>query len=252
MSRPSGSRYKFLDNPQTKVYDYNYGVGMNFYQPMVDYIDDKDKGRHVHYPHLPWTEERGLVSYDPNANVKSYSEEDLCRVSRQTAARAREHLRGFKGTTQSAFQLSKTVSAATISEKVHTEVKKTKKQKLLRQIKLVKTKMADDMDYRVDQQKIQQALESSKKYRRVKSAKEIETQLLSEAMKNISSESGMDIKQYQREQSMKGYDTTVHCKLMTERMSNQLEDSFMKPLDDLSKELIGFDRKTTHYYYDQR
>nr|CAD7454271.1 unnamed protein product [Timema tahoe] len=52
---------KGWQKPPTRLYEDNYGFGINFYQPMIDYLDAKEEKRTPkEYPHLPWSNERGL------------------------------------------------------------------------------------------------------------------------------------------------------------------------------------------------
>lgn len=241
-------------NPQALIYEDNYGYGMNFYQPMIDYIDTKDKGGRAEHPHLPWSNERGLEKYSPRKTVRCYSAEDLTRVSRQTEARVKTKLKDFKATTKSKFQLEASVAAATLTKKVHTEAKKSKK--IIKEIDKIKSRMAaDDVKYEPDMGKlVQEGLKSAQKYLQGKSAKGIEGQLLAEARKNIAEGivGEIDVKKYQRNAFINTYDTTVHARMMSERMTKELNESFMRPLDDLSVELKGFDKKTTQYFFDKR
>ncbi|KAK9730187.1 Myosin tail [Popillia japonica] len=320
-------------NPQALIYEDNYGYGMNFYQPMIDYIDTKDKGGRAEHPHLPWSNERGLEKYSPRKTVRCYSAEDLTRVSRQTEARVKTKLKDFKATTKSKFQLEASVAAATLArvktklkdfkattkskfqleasvaaatltKKVHTEAKKSKKiikeidkikkkvhteakksKKIIKEIDKIKSRMAaddvkyepdmgklvqeglksaqkylqgksaaDDVKYEPDMGKlVQEGLKSAQKYLQGKSAKGIEGQLLAEARKNIAEGivGEIDVKKYQRNAFINTYDTTVHARMMSERMTKELNESFMRPLDDLSVELKGFDKKTTQYFFDK-
>ena len=244
------------ENPQALIYESNYAYGMNFYQPMIDYIDAKDNGTRTNgYPHLPWTDKYALAQYSPRKPVRCYSEEDLATISRRTEARAKTKLKDFKSTTKSRFQLSKSVSAASITKQVHTEVKKTKKNKLVAQIDKIKSRMADHDDHNADlDSKVVEGLKSAQKYLRGRSAKGIEAQLLSESYKNVSEGviRDIDIKKYQRNAFVNTYSCSAHAQLMTKRMQTQLDESFSKPLDELSHELKGFDKKTSAYFLDKR
>ncbi|XP_018575384.1 paramyosin, short form-like [Anoplophora glabripennis] len=238
--------------PTTATYDYNYGVGINFYQPMVDFIEEKDSGRKRGLPHLPWTDELGLDQYDP-MKIKSYSQDDLTRISRKTEASAKERLRDFKSCASSTFVLSKSVSAASITEKVKTETKKQKA--IIREIKKLKSKMYDDLrDYNPDKDKeIERQLMASQKYLRGKSARGIEAQLLSESRKTISEGIEQDkFTQSTLQKCSSSRSLHKHVKIMDKRMQVELEDSFMEPLSNLSTELKCFDRRSTHYFIDQR
>lgn len=237
-------------NPQTSYYDYNYGVGINFYQPMIDYLNERDRGGKTHLPHLPWTDELGLNEYDPKKAIRSYSHQDLSKLSHQTEASAKEKLRDFKSTSKSGFILCKSVEAATITQKVKTEVRK--KKGLVREIKKLKSKMQDVDLYPPNDEEIVAALKSSQKYLRGKSAKGIESQLLSESRKNIAECIEHDVKKFQRNMFVNTHDYAGHLRVMDKRMQQQLEDSFVLPLDNLSAELKCFDKKTTSYFIDKR
>lgn len=248
MVRPSLRKYNW-ERPHPSFYKYNYGVGMNYYQSMIDYIDRKDKGMHGSSPHLPWTDELGLSQYDPRAPIRSYSAEDLTKISRRTAARAQASLRDFKATTKSSFQLSQSVSAASVSKQVQTEVKK--KKKLLKQIDKVKSRlMADDIDYDADADKrAEYALKAIKRHLRGKSACGIAQTLLSESRRNIAETLDLDV---QQQYSRAAHHSAVHTKVVTERMQKQLEDSFVQPLETLSAELRGFDKRTAYSFFEKR
>lgn len=240
-------RYNW-ERPRPSCYKYNYGVGINYYQPMVDYIDAKDKGTHSSFPHLPWTDELGLSQYDPRAPIRSYSAEDLTKISRRTAARAQASLRDFKATSKSSFQLNQSVCAASLTKQVQTQEKK--KRNLLRQIDKVKTRlMADDIDYDADADKrAEYSLRAIKRHLRGKSAGGIAQQLLSESRRNIAETLDLDV----QNQFSRTAHTRAHTRVITERMQKELEDSFVPPLEALSAELRGFDKRTAYCYYEKR
>lgn len=239
--------------PSTSTYEYNYGIGMNFYQPMVDYIEEKNRKRSgkVAFPHLPWTDELGLDQYDP-LKIKSYSQEDLSTVARATEASAKEKLRDFRSSASSSFVLQKSVSAATITQKVKKITRQ--KQALVKEIDKLKHKMYDDLEsYDPEKDKaIERELFAQQKYLRGKSAKAIEAQLLSKSNKVIAEAIEHDIKKLQREQVVNTHDYRAHITLMDKRMQTQLEDSFSRPLDTLSHELKSFDKRSTSYFIDKR
>lgn len=224
---------------------------MNYYQSMVDYIDAKDRGLKANHPHLPWTDERGLSQYDPRNPIRSYSAEDLTKIAHRTEARAKANLRDFKSTTKSSFQLSKSVSAANITQKVKTD---RKNKQILKQIAKVKSRlMADEIDYDPDaDKKAEYALKGIQKYLRGKSAKSIETQLLSESRKNIAQSLDYQSESLQKAQVSSLRHVALHSQVMSDRMQKQLEETFVEPLESLSAELRGFDKKSTHYFYEKR
>lgn len=247
MSRQNFSNWQ----PQTSFYKYNYGVGMQFYQPMIDYLNKKDSGARSAHPHLPWTDERGLSQYDPRKPVRSYSAEDLTKISRKTEASAKAYLRDFKATTKSCFQLSNSVAAANITRKLKTDARK--KKQILKQIDKAKSRIMDD-EYDPDaDKKAEYALKGLQKYLRGKSAKGIENQLLSDSRRNIAESLECDVKASQKSHFSAGIrHYTIHSEVMSDRMQKQLEESFVEPLESLSAELRGFDRKSSYYYSEKR
>lgn len=239
-------------NPTTKVYRYNYGFGINFYQPMVDYIDQKERTGRTKYPELPWTEERGLEQYNPRGLIRSYSDHDLTSIARQTEARAKTRLKDFKATTKNQFELQQSVSAATITRKVHREEKNSKKRKLLQKIDAIKAKYSDKVEQDDEmEQRIQKSMSTIKNYMRGKSAKAIEEQLITESKKNIAQAHLNDVEEMLQAQTSKT--VRKHAKFMDQRLGQQLEESFItKPLNELSDDLRGFSKRSTLYYMDTR
>ncbi|XP_012281868.1 paramyosin, short form [Orussus abietinus] len=77
----------------TYVYDMNYGYGMNYYQPMIDYIDRRQVGAKSEYPHLPWSD--GRLVWESN-EVLPYTKPDLVRRAVDAELQAKQHLAHFK------------------------------------------------------------------------------------------------------------------------------------------------------------
>ncbi|XP_076659973.1 paramyosin, short form-like [Halictus rubicundus] len=88
----------------TYIYDTNYKYGINFYQPMIDYIDRKGRSSTLPYrdyritwrtelPELPWSDGRLLWGERP---VEPYSRRELIQHAIDAEDQAREHLRQFK------------------------------------------------------------------------------------------------------------------------------------------------------------
>lgn len=240
-------------HPSTSLYDYNYGVGINFYQPMIDYIEEKQTRARTKYPHLPWTEERGLRQYDPNARVKSYSCEALDRIARRTEASAKERLRDFQARTKSSFQLSKSVEAATISEKVQVKKETRKKERIVKEIRKLKTRMADDVWYDRNAEKdVERVLKATQKHLRGKSAKAIESYLESESRRNIAQGVEFDLSHGQTYRKRIVNVKEIAENIIDKSILANLEEKCVEPLDRLSRELKGFDKRTAEYFFDKR
>ena len=85
--------YKWRHNPTT-VYTRNYNYGINYYQPLIDYIDRKESGsRNVKPPELPWSDGRGVWEH---GYVVPYSKEELAHHALNAEYKAKEHLEHFK------------------------------------------------------------------------------------------------------------------------------------------------------------
>ncbi|XP_072745178.1 uncharacterized protein [Anoplolepis gracilipes] len=90
---------------------------------------------------------------------------------------------------------------------------------------------------------------------RGKSARAIGYQLIAETLKNLSKNQELaDIRKIQKE-TVTSLDDRVHGKLIVERTKRTTlidEDKLTQPLDRLSKELRGFEQKSSNYFLDKR
>lgn len=86
----------------TYIYDRNYSYGMNYYQPMIDYMDAKRlqprlslglKGRRMEPPELPWSDGRALWQ---EKRIEPYTRDDLIRHAIDAEDEAKDHLSCFK------------------------------------------------------------------------------------------------------------------------------------------------------------
>lgn len=258
---------KHWQKPQTAIYEHNYGYGMNFYQPMIDYIDNKKVKGKVEYPHLPYTNERGLEKYRPGNLIKSYTDADLQRFvdeeKFQTSRNkgdldlASQVINATKGASK--YSLQKTVSAAAVQKvRVEAVMKKTKKRKSKKSETTEETDIMPYGCYDYDPESDRQAelaLKKIKKYMRGKSAYAIEQALLKESNKNINENILQDMN-YSHNIQTKGQQSfkvrRAHVELMDSRMTDQLNQSFTEPLNNLRGELQGLDRKTAINMESQR
>lgn len=262
---------KEWQKPQTVIYEQNYGYGMNFYQPMIDYIDNKKVKDKVEYPHLPYTNERGLEKYRSGNVIKSYTDADLQRFVNEEQFRtlknkgnedlASQVLNSTKGSSK--YSLQKTISASAVQKvRVEAVVKRNKKRKSKKSETTSETDImpygCHDFDPESDKE-AEWALKRIKKYLRGKSAYAIEQLLLRESNKNINENILQDMSsgtnmntsfETSGRQSTKVHKT--HMELMSSRMADQLNQSFTEPLDHLRGELKGFDRKTANNMQSQR
>lgn len=86
--------------PPSKIYDYTYGYSMNYYQPMIDYLDRKAVTKEsqrsmLQLPHLPWTNERYIKKYDPKNPVKLYSKKEIADLTKSGQESACRNINNF-------------------------------------------------------------------------------------------------------------------------------------------------------------
>lgn len=83
-------------HPHSKIYDYTYGYSMNYYQPMIDYLDRRESTHERQLPpHLPWTNERYIKEYDPKNPIKLYNEKDLKKIAVKSQEGALKNINNF-------------------------------------------------------------------------------------------------------------------------------------------------------------
>lgn len=87
-------------HPHSKIYDYTYGYSMNYYQPMIDYLDQRDstgdsEKKNLQLPHLPWTNERYVKEYDPKNPIKLYNSKKFKEIAEKSQAGALKNINNF-------------------------------------------------------------------------------------------------------------------------------------------------------------
>lgn len=87
--------YYVPGRPMSRIYEYTYGYGMNYYQPMIDYLDDESGDADRELPHLPWTNERYIQEYDPKNKVKLYKPEEIKRLKNKYERCAQVNINDF-------------------------------------------------------------------------------------------------------------------------------------------------------------
>lgn len=180
--------------PPTAVYEDNYGYGINFYQPMIDYISERQHGVSVKPPHLPWNNERGLEKYRFDKPIRTYSEEDTSRIAREVAEQAKRELNKFDVNKQrSAFSVVATAAAANVTKHVGVESVsvKAKKKKVDREKNKAETQKKRMDEIEKELELYEKAVNVGAELRgkafvyRGKSAKAIAQSLLQESRKNV-------------------------------------------------------------------
>lgn len=114
VSRPNRVRHMLMG-----TYEDNYGYSMNYYQPMIDYLDAKQTGgRQLDLPHLPWSNERGLKKYRPSNSVPRYTSSEVIRLSRTAAERANQVLLQTRQSIRTPFSVKKLADASRVTKHI--------------------------------------------------------------------------------------------------------------------------------------
>ena len=233
--------------PPTHLYEDNYGYAFNFYQPMIEYLDIKDKKlKPKEYPHLPWNNERGLDRYSSRNIVRSYTEQDIHKLAEKAEQQAKEDLKTFKLAKRTNFSISKSASASLVTKHI--------KQLTLKRVKSHDRleDMAEDGLFLEDGNLIDPQ-RFAQEFLQGKSAKGIEAHILANSLRNISSNTGIDIKAFQHRAELSSHNSQEHTRFMEQRQKIQKEEtSITQPLDKLKMELRGFNKKATEYFDKKR
>lgn len=84
------ARHQSHERLPPTIFADNYGYTINYYQPMIDYLDAKRRGEHPAYPHLPLTNERCLPAYSSQKHIPAYSRDELRAHSKDILDKARQ------------------------------------------------------------------------------------------------------------------------------------------------------------------
>lgn len=185
--------YNKWNRPPTAIYEDNYGYGINFYQPMIDYISAKGQGVATKPPHLPWNNERALDKYRFDKPIQAYSEADVTKISHEIAEQAKRDLNTFNISKRSPFSVIQTAAAANVTKHVGVEsiTTKARKKKVDREkIKVERQKKRmDEIEKELElyekEVNVANELRGKAKMYRGKSAKAIAQTLLGESRKNV-------------------------------------------------------------------
>ncbi|XP_037722721.1 paramyosin, short form isoform X2 [Drosophila subpulchrella] len=262
--------------PATTTYEDNYGYTMNFYQPMLDYLDAKAKGLEVKKPHLPWVSERGLKQYRPSNAVRQYNADEIVRLSRTCAARADEILLSFRAQKRSPFSVQKLVDASRVAKHLEpdTVVERSRQRRRRRQeeledlikrdtLKILQRIRKIELDNEVDQMS-----DDFKRSIRGKSASAIAQALLSESERNIKTAKKEEedyISQTlvrssravsrARSRSSSPLDGqlrahALHIELMDDRLVDKLDHRVSSSLHNVKRQLSTLNQRTVEFYAD--
>uniref|UniRef100_A0A1A9WE42 Paramyosin, short form n=1 Tax=Glossina brevipalpis TaxID=37001 RepID=A0A1A9WE42_9MUSC len=256
------------------TYDDNYGYTMNFYQPMLDYLDAKAQRLQIVPPHLPWTSERGLKQYRPSNVIRQYKTDDLLRLSRAAAARADEILLDFRVKKRTPFSVQKLVDAARVTKHIapDTVVERQRERRRRRQ-KELEDQIQQDITkllFRIKKMELETG-EMTKEFKRQirgKSATAIAQALLSESERNIKN-SKREEEEYISQAMIRSSRAasrlrsvspeggristhTYHIELMDDRLVDNLDHRVSSSLHNVKRQLSSLNQKTVEFYADSR
>lgn len=270
--------YTKWSRPPTSVYEGNYGFGINFYQPMIEYITQKEQGASPRPPHLPWSDERALEKYRTDKPVRPYSDMEVARVTRETAEHANKYLH-----TADAFQVAKrsptSVCAMAVAGNlgkhlsvdgamVNSNRKKIDKEKI--KMERQKKRMIEiEKELRTYEAEVNTGAELKRKASkyRGKSAAAIAQTLLTESRDKVEREVRTDIQTsttkhdtrdthvtFKVSQNVRNVRASSPCmtvfELTTEDQASG--NSYLKPLQEIKRTLKQLDHINTSFILDKR
>lgn len=256
------------------TYEDNYGYTMNFYQPMMDYLDAKTKNLQVNPPHLPWTSERGLKQYRASNTVRRYNTDEVLRLSRAVAARADEILLDFRVKKRSPFSVIKLADAARVNKHIAPDsiVDRSRERRLRRQRELEDLIKQDTVKLlgRIRRMELDTG-EMTKEFKRQirgKSASAIAQALLSESERSMK-QTRRDEEDFMSQAMVRSSRAasrirssspdggrisqhTYHLEFMDDRMVDKLDHRVSSSLHNVKRQLSSLNQKTVEFYADSR
>lgn len=245
--------------PPSSVYRDNYGFAINYYQPMIDYLDAKENNLVKRAPpHIPWSNERALDKYRPSNLIRCYSQGDLKKLAVEAEEKARENLQNYKLVKRSDLAISSTVKASKVTKEVltHSKAESLGKHKHVRIMGSEGDLLSLDLgnNHLIRTLRASSAVDNVKDILCKKSARHIEASLLNETYRNLSRNTDMDIQGFQRRGRSVAHDHVSHTVNMNMRQKQQLDEhsNFHNPLGGVKYELDKFTKKTDNYLKDTR
>lgn len=254
--------------PTTTIYADNYGFTINFYQPMIDYLDAKQKGINSQYPHLPWSNERGLKKYSSSKLISNYTSKDIVKYSDEVARNAKireESCDDYKIINRTPLAVTKSAIGARLGRRLGRSKYETVEERTIRTLEVRANerhlaKVMDDIDNikaRFNAHKDMELSAGLKSAIRGKTANQISAALLADSEKNIKvardQEEKMIIKAQQRGNiKSKITHRTMHIELMDDRIIDNMNHSVCSKLYDVKRQLQSFNERSTDLLYESR
>lgn len=258
----------------TQIWDANYGHAMHYYQPMIDYLDAKRRGRTPErIPYLPYTEERGLSRFHRNDFVfRPYTSEDIAALSDEAVDKAVSYLPDYRSDIKrSVLSVTATADAARLKKHVTPDsvIDRYRRKLLERSTQQQKKDCQETMALCKRMQYFSDLKEDSmsqdlKKAIRGKSANQISKILLAESSKSRASEE-RSMSKVTRSSSVtrqSGNRATSEVRYVIKSSSVNLGESAEEAseqykavhnqVDNVRREIKNFAVKTTEFLHDTR
>lgn len=254
-------------HPHSKIYDYTYGYSMNYYQPMIDYLDKRDANeKNLQLPHLPWTNERYIKEYDPKNPIKLYDPKNIKTIAKKCQESACRNINNFD-VKHSYFSAIPTADATKLLRKLP----KTSALEIVYRKDIGKT-IQDIKDLEMDayfrykdgeRRMLEEERESFpielKRAIRGKSANQIRNLLLADSAKNMKEASEQDAINfrtcYATVQAKRAARSLSESRPRTFEHSNVMQNvnqNVASTLENVKRELNTFTNKTEEFLSDTR
>lgn len=256
--------------PTTSIYSDNYGYTINFYQPMIDYLDAKQQGTDTQYPHLPWTYERGLKKYWPCNTVSTYTLNDIDKYSGAVAESAKireKNFEDYKIIERTPLAVTKSAIGARLGHRLGRSKYETVEERTIRKLEVQANerylnKVMDDIEQikvRFNTHNDVEISSGLKSAIRGKTANQITAALLAESEKNIKvSRNQEDLMITHAKQThcqigrAKVTQRSTHFELIDDRLIDNLDHNVGTSLCDVKRQLQSFNQRSSELYYDSR
>lgn len=265
----------------SSIYEDNYGYTINYYQPMIDYLDRKNKYhqqncsklQNINYnhrpPHLPWTNERGLKQYRPSNLVRPYTTNDINTISKSVAAIANENLINRCVNIRSPFSVIKIADASRILKHlpkdtvIERQFEREREHKL-REIEFNERERKGLIRLKniMDSNKEIEISSDLKRAIRGKSANAITAALLAESDRNIRTakieedqfvaETRASHELFKRGLSENRLLHTRHIEIIDDRLIDNLDHRVSSSLVNVKRQLTNLNTKNVEFYAESR
>lgn len=258
--------------PTTSIYSDNYGYTINFYQPMIDYLDAKQRGTDTQLPHLPWSNERWQKKYRPCNTYSTYTLSDIKKYSGVAAESAKireKNFEDYKIIHRSPLAVTKSAIGARLGCRLGRSKYETVEVRTIRKLEEQANerhlnKIMDDIENikkRFNAHKDVELSAGLKSAIRGKTASQITAALLAESEKNIKVSRNQEnlmitqAKHSSHSQQIgraKVTKRTTHFELIDDRLIDNLDHNVSSSLCDVKHQLQSMNQRTSDLYYDSR